>query len=311
MRIAVLMGGTSPEREVSLESGRCVAEALESNGHEVRAIDFDRLAIDELLEFDPDAVFIALHGCPGEDGTVQGLMEILCLPYTGSGVLGSATAMDKGVTKRLLQSAGLPICPGVTVGPGVNPEAAIGNMTQMGFTYPVIVKPCRGGSTIGMSIAHSQDELRNGLIESQKYDNYSLIEQFINGPEITVSILDDRVLPSIEIVSESGFYDYDAKYTEGKSRHVVPPRIDPGAVQFAEDCVLNGFHQLQLSGLARAEVMFNEDGRPHILEYNTVPGFTPLSLFPDAAKHAGIEFPELCEKLVEIAIRDRGGRRIK
>jgi D-alanine-D-alanine ligase len=311
MRVAVLMGGSSPEREVSLESGRAVCEAIETRGHEVIPIDFDRLAIEELMRIEPDVAFIALHGCPGEDGAVQGMLEILAIPYTGSGVIGSSLAIDKGITKRLLQSAGIPTPAGFVIGPGFNVDTAMANMTSMGFSMPVVVKPAKTGSTIGISVAKTTDKLSDGLKEAMKYDNFALVEEFIDGPEITVSILDGKVLPSIEIVSETGFYDYEAKYTEGLSRHIIPPRIDPAAVQFAEDFVLNGYYLLQLSGMARAEVIFNDDNRPHILEYNTIPGFTPLSLLPDAAKHAGIEFPELCQILIDAAMRERGGRRIQ
>lgn len=311
MRVAVLMGGTSPEREVSLDSGKAVSEALEGSGHEVAQIDFDRLGVEELLKTDPDVVFIALHGCPGEDGTVQGMLEVLGLPYTGSGVLGSSLAMDKAMTKRVLQTNGIPVPEGIVIGPNFDASAAMASMQAMGVDLPVIVKPSRGGSTIGTSIAKSIDEMQVAITESLKYDTHALVEKLIDGQEITVSILDGQLLPSIEIVSESGFYDYESKYTEGMSHHIIPPKIDEGLVSLAEEMVLGGYHMLNLSGMARAEVMFNADGRPHILEYNTIPGFTPLSLLPDAAKHAGIEFPELCEKLIETAIRDRGGRRLK
>jgi D-alanine-D-alanine ligase len=305
------MGGSSPEREVSLESGRAISEALRLKGHEVMPIDFDRLACEELMQSDPEVAFIALHGCPGEDGTVQGMLEILGIPYTGSGVLGSSLAIDKGICKRLLQSAGLPVPGGFVLGPGFNVDTAAANMSSMGFSFPIIVKPAKAGSTIGISVAKNPDELSIALKEAQKYDPYSLVEEFIDGPEITVSILDGKVLPSIEIVSKKGFYDYESKYTEGMSHHIVPPRIDESAVKLAEDFVKNGYYLLQLSGMARSEVIFNSENRPHILEYNTIPGFTPLSLLPDAAKHAGIEFPELCQTLIDVAIRDRGGRRIQ
>lgn len=310
MRVAVLMGGSSPEREVSLESGKAVCGALEQKGHEVNPIDFDRLAIEELVKSDPEVVFIALHGCPGEDGTVQGLLELLGLPYTGSGVLGSSIAMDKAMTKRVLKTLGLPVPEGIVIGPDFNISAASVGMSSMGVDMPVVVKPSRAGSTIGISVAKSIEEMQAAIDVALKYDTHVLIEEFIDGPEITVSILDGQVLPSIQITSETGFYDFEAKYTKGMSQHIVPPKIDEDWVKLAEEFVLNGFHLLMLSGIARAEVMFNEDGRPHILEYNTIPGFTPLSLLPEAAKHAGIEFPDLCEVLIEVALRDRGGKRV-
>ena len=310
MRVAVLMGGTSSEREVSLVSGGAVAEALESMGHEVDPIDFDHLAVEQLMQTEPEVVFIALHGCPGEDGTVQGMLEVLGIPYTGSGVLGSALAMDKGLTKRVLQSYGLPTPNGIVHGPGFNPDAALVSLGSMGIDFPIVIKPAKGGSTIGITIAKERSGLIEGLRVAMKYDSYALLEEFIEGPEITVSILDGQVLPSIEIVSETGFYDYEAKYTAGLSRHVVPPRVEASLVKMAEEFVLSGYYLLQLSGMSRSEVIFDADGHPYILEYNTIPGFTPLSLFPDAARHAGIEFPELCEMLCGIAIRDRGGRRM-
>lgn len=310
MRVAVLMGGTSSEREVSLVSGNAVSKALEGLGHEVDPIDFDRLGCEHLMNNEPDVVFIALHGSPGEDGTVQGMLEVLGIPYTGSGVLGSALAIDKGLTKRILQTQGLPTPRGIVHGPGFNPDAATTALSSMGLDFPIVVKPAKGGSTIGITVAKNLGQLIDGFKEAMKYDPYAVLEEFIEGPEITVSILDGRVLPSIEIVSETGFYDYDAKYTEGMSHHIVPPRVDPDAVKLAEDLVLNGYHLLQLSGMSRTEVIFNKDNRPFILEYNTIPGFTPVSLFPDAAKYAGIEFPQLCQALIEVAIRDRGGMRL-
>lgn len=311
MRVAVLMGGTSSEREVSLDSGKAVSEALEGSGHDVIQIDFDRLGVEELLKSDPEVVFIALHGCPGEDGTVQGMLEVLGLVYTGSGVLGSSLAIDKAMTKRILQTIGTPVPEGIVIGPNFDASAAMASMQAMGVDLPVIVKPSKGGSTIGTSIAKSIDEMQEAITEALKFGTHAVVEKFIDGQEIAVSILDDQLLPSIEIVSETGFYDYESKYTEGMSQHIIPPKIDPGLVSLAEEMVLSGYHMLNLSGMARAEVMFNADGRPHILEYNTIPGFTPLSLLPDAAKYAGMEFPELCEKLIEVAIRDRGGRRLK
>ena len=310
MKVAVLMGGTSSEREVSLVSGKEICKALESLGYDVDPIDFDRLGCEHLMHTDPEVVFIALHGCPGEDGTVQGMLEVLGLPYTGSGVLGSALAIDKGLTKRILQSQGLPTPRGIVHGPGFNTDAAVASLSSLGLDYPIVIKPAKGGSTIGITVAKNKMELSDGLKEAMKYDAYAILEEFIEGPEITVSILDGKVLPSVEIVSETGFYDYEAKYTEGMSRHIIPPRVDPSSVKMAEDLVLNGYHLMQLSGMARTEVIFNKDGRPHILEYNTIPGFTPVSLLPDAAKHVGIEFPKLCETLIEIALRDRGGRRL-
>ena len=311
MRIAVLMGGTSPEREISLISGKAVANGLEEKGHEVESIDFDRLGIEELIKLDPEVVFIALHGCPGEDGSVQGLLELLGLPYTGAGVLGSSLAINKGMTKRILQTDGLPTPTGIVLGPDYSLEHSMVMLQSIGVNFPLVIKPASGGSTIGVTVAQTSDEINDGIKEAQKYDKYCLVEEFIRGPEITVSILDEEVLPSLQIVAESGFYDYEAKYTEGKSRHIHPPEIDPESVKFAEELVLNGYHLLGLSGMARAEVIFNDEDRPHILEYNTIPGFTKLSLFPDSARQAGIEFPDLCDKLIRMAIRDRGGRRIR
>jgi len=298
------MGGPSSEREVSLVSGQAVSDALISRGYNVTNYDLDSGTHNLLVENKPDVVFIALHGSPGEDGTVQGMLELIGLPYTGSGVLGSSLAMDKARTRSLLEGK-IRIPKGVALGSIDDFKTAISRMKKQNVELPVIVKPSQAGSSVGLSRVLDEDGLLPAVEEAFKFSSEVIIEECLTGPEVTISIIGNEkpvLLPTIEITSEKGIYDYEAKYTPGMSHHIIPPNIDPVKVREAEAMCLKAYKLLGLSGCGRGEVMFSKDLVPHFLELNTIPGFTEVSLLPDAARAAGIEFGELCEKLIGYAI---------
>jgi D-alanine-D-alanine ligase len=304
MRIAVLQGGRSAEREVSLRSGAQVAEALRGRAHDVEQVDLDRDVWDRLRDGAFDCVFIALHGRLGEDGTVQGMLELLGLPYTGSGVLASALCIDKTRTNLLLRAEGFHV-----------PEfeevfEADADAERLAARYglPAVVKPVREGSTIGLTIARDVDALASGLVLARRYDARVLVQRFVSGTEVTVGVLatpEVEILPSLEITYENATYDYDAKYTEGRSHHIIPARIAEEARRTVAGAAARAFRALGCEGMARIDFIVERDCTPWLLEVNTVPGLTALSLLPDAARAAGIEFPELCERLVVHGVERR------
>lgn len=305
MRLAVLRGGKSAEREVSLRSGAQVAKALRGRGHDVAPVDLDGSTWDLLRDGGFDCVFNALHGRLGEDGTVQGMLELLGLAYTGSGVLASALCMDKSRAGRILAAIGLhvPEFEELEVKEGV--AAAVVERLVSRFGLPLVVKPVREGSTIGLTIAQDEDAVASGLVLAARYDRRVLVQRFAAGTEITVGVLatpDVQVLPTLEIVSDNPVYDYDAKYTAGKSHHIIPARIAEPAREAAAAAAASAFNELGCSGMARVDMIVDAAGTPWVLEVNTVPGLTELSLLPDAARAAGIGFDELCTRLVEHAI---------
>jgi len=302
VRIAVLQGGRSAEREVSLSSGSQVMAALRLRAHEVEPVDLDGRTWDVLRDGGWDCVFIALHGRLGEDGTVQGMLELLGLPYTGSGVLASALCIDKARTNRLLAASGFAI-PDFSEVAGDEVEEVVGR-----YGLPVVVKPVREGSTIGLTIARDVDALASGLVLARRYDSRVLVQRFVEGVEITVGVLatpEVHVLPTLEITYENETYDYDAKYTEGRSHHIIPARIPEQARRGACEAAGRAFRALGCEGLARIDFIVDRDCTPWLLEVNTVPGLTALSLLPDAARAAGIPFDELCERLVRHGIERR------
>ncbi len=297
MRIAVLQGGRSAEREVSLRSGGNVAAALRGRGHEVDQVDLDREVWDRLRDGAYDCVFVALHGRLGEDGTVQGMLELLGLPYTGSGVQASAICIDKMRTNRLLRAEGLAIPDGEELGEQADDVEVLAER----YGLPVVVKPVREGSTIGLTIARDVDALATGLVLARRYDRRLLVQRFVEGTEITVGLVatpDPCVLPTLEITYENETYDYDAKYTAGRSHHIIPARIPEAARRAATDAAARAFRALGCEGMARVDFIVAPDCTPWLLEVNTVPGLTEVSLLPDAARAAGIAFDELCDRLV-------------
>ena len=307
----MLAGGRSAEREVSQRSGTQCREALESRGHQVDTVDLDQRTWDLLRDGGFECVFIALHGRLGEDGTVQGMCELLGLPYTGSGVLASALCIDKTRTNQLLGAAAVPI-------PDFEEWEAVegvdgGLVERLVRTYglPLVVKPVREGSTIGLTIAKDADAAASGLVLAARYDRRVMVQRFVAGTEITVGVLatpDLQVLPTLEITYENETYDYDAKYTAGRSHHIIPARIPEAARHRAGVVAGEAFAVLGCEGFARVDLIVDSAGECWLLEVNTVPGLTELSLFPDAARAAGIDFPELCERLVRHAVERHEAR---
>ncbi|AGY56936.1 D-alanine--D-alanine ligase [Gloeobacter kilaueensis] len=298
MRIAVLSGGDSPEREVSLASGRAVQAALEKLGHTVRPIDPGPDLPLRLAEEAPDFVWIALHGDKGENGSLQGLLDWMGLPYNGSGVTASALAMDKVAAKRLFVSENIPT-PAYRVATAV-PDLALSEAWSRDLGLPLVIKPADGGSTVGVTIARSIEGIPEAVRLALEYCRQVLIEQYIPGQEITVALLDGLVLPAIEIVPQGReFYDYEAKYAPGGSRHLIPPRLDADVLKASIDAAYRACQVVGSTGLVRADVRVDPQGRPWVLEVNTLPGMTSTSLAPEAAQAAGIDFEHLVQRIID------------
>lgn len=302
-KIAVLMGGSSAEREVSLTTGAQVASALSETAHDVLVIDTaDTGFIAELIAAQPDVVFICLHGRFGEDGTVQGLLELLGVRYVGSGVLASALAMDKVMSKHFFAHAGIPTPAYVHV--RREDFVNIDEVTRV-LGPKTVVKPANEGSAIGVTIAHSPAELPAALEEAFRHDTSVLIEEFVSGVEVTVGVIGNdnpTALPSIEIVPKHEFYDYESKYIPGMSQHIIPARVDEDVRAECARIALLAHSVLGCRGMSRADTIVNDEGQVQLLEVNTIPGMTPTSLLPDAAAAAGIDFSALCDTLVRLAL---------
>ena len=302
MKIAVLYGGTSAEREVSLSSGKGVIDALKQNGHDVIGIDFNPERLEEVLSLDVDLVFIGLHGRFGEDGRIQGLLEMLNIPYVGSGVLSSALAMDKAKSKRMFEKAGIEVAKDITL---KKDKFKKGGIEYVPFDYPVVVKPVSEGSTIGISIANDEKQLLDGIELAFQHDDEIMIEEFVSGKEVTVAVLGNQALPVIEIVPKNKYYDYESKYLPGMSEHIIPARVNKETLTILEKNAVNAHQALGCRTYSRADFIVPEDGGdPIILEVNTLPGMTPTSLFPDAAKHIGLSYNEMIEKLIQLSIHN-------
>lgn len=298
--VAVLMGGWSNEREVSLVSGAAVAKSLAAQGFKVTTIDFNR-DISKLLvalQPRPDAVFNALHGRFGEDGVVQGLLEILDIPYTHSGVLASALAMDKPVARRLFRDAGLNVAEGLVL---TRDEVLAGDF----MVPPYVIKPINEGSSVGVRIVHGGDNAPPFEKVAWPFGDQVLIERYIPGREIQVAVMGDRALGAIEIRPKGEFYDYEAKYTAGKADHLMPAPLSPGVYEEALHIGLTAHQSLGCRGVTRTDLRYDDTrtdpGKFYVLEVNTQPGMTPLSLVPEISAHLGISFDQLVAMMVEDA----------
>ena len=300
-RVAVLYGGISAEREVSLSSGLQVIAALREAGFEVTPIDVgeDLAAVIAALTPKPDAVFNALHGRFGEDGAIQGVLDWMGIPYTHSGVRASALAMDKVAAKAVFRTAGLPVAHGRLV-PLDELEAADP------MPRPFVVKPMNEGSSVGVTILRAGDNRRAEIARTWRFGDRALVEEYIPGRELTVGVMGERALAVTEIIANAGlFYDYDSKYADGGSRHVIPAGVHPDAYARALDVAVAAHRALGCRGATRADFRYDdtegEPGRLVLLEVNTQPGLTPTSLLPEQAAHLGVSFPKLCAWMVENA----------
>ncbi len=302
-RVAVLMGGMSAEREISLLTGDAVLKALKDRGVDAHAVDVDATIVDVLLKGNFDRVFIGLHGRGGEDGTIQGLLETLGLPYTGSGVAGSALAMDKLRTKQLLRGANLP----TPEWWALDSEDTCQRLASQ-LAYPVIVKPALEGSSIGMARVDAADELLPAWRTAAQSGSPVLAEQWVTGPEYTVAILHDAALPLVRIVTDHTFYDYEAKYFSDKTDYVCPAGLSREIEQQYADLAIKTFDCVGAQGWGRVDFMVDEQsGAALILEVNTVPGMTSHSLVPMAAAEAGIDMGGLAWRILETSFVARPG----
>ncbi|HEX4455121.1 MAG TPA: D-alanine--D-alanine ligase [Kofleriaceae bacterium] len=310
-KIGVLLGGLSSEREVSLRTGEAVIEALRERGHEVVPIYVDGDVDVALRQEQPDVAFVALHGRMGEDGCVQGVLELLGIPYTGSDVLASALAMHKGKAKELFRLHNLPTPAYYTM--TAADTADLGSI-HGDFGFPCVVKPIREGSSVGVTIVRTEAELPAAIERALAFDDEILVERFIAGMEVSVAIVDNRALGAVEIAPRSGFYDYQNKYTKGATEYFVPPRVSPERYRGVLAQALRAHMALGCRGATRVDMMVSESGNEFVLEVNTVPGLTPTSLLPKIADAAGISFGELCELMLAGATlasrRGQGERRV-
>jgi D-alanine-D-alanine ligase len=294
-RVAVMMGGLSREREISLKTGKAILKALTEKGYPAMAIDVGEDIAEKLVREKIECAFLALHGRFGEDGTIQGMLELMRIPYTGSGVLASALAMHKIMAKKFFLYEKIPT-PRFEV--FQREEIKKGLQKKLSLPLPVVVKPAREGSTIGVSIVQKEEELAPALKKAVEYDEEILIEEFMKGKEITVGILEDIPLPIIEIVPRSGFYDFHSKYTKGETQYILPARISREKYLYAQEISLKAFQTLGCSGEARVDLMTDENENPFVIDINTMPGMTETSLLPKAASYAGIPFEDLVERIL-------------
>ena len=295
-KVAVLLGGKSAEREVSLMSGAAVLEALRSRDVDAHGFDPAQRPLEDLSREGFSRVFIALHGRYGEDGTVQGALELLNIPYTGSGVMASALAMDKWRTKLVWQAVDIPT-PRFEILTAASDFSAIAG--KLGL--PLIVKPSREGSTIGLSKVTQANQLQAAYRLAAKHDPMVLAEQFISGLEVTASILGDTPLPLIRIAAASGLYDYHAKYFADDTQYLCPSGLPKSLEQRLQALALRAFDIVGCTGWGRVDIMLDQNGEPHLLEVNTSPGMTGHSLVPMAAKAYGLSFPDLVMRILESA----------
>jgi len=295
-KVAVFLGGRSAEREVSLKSGAMVLAALRKKGVDAHPFDPKEKDIEELVKQRFARVFIALHGRFGEDGTVQGILEWLGIPYTGSGVLASALAMDKVRTKRLWAAEGLATAPYAVLGKDSDLKAVA---KRLGM--PLFVKPASEGSSVGMSKVRAAGGLEEAYALAVNYDPVVLAEKFIDGPELTVAIVGERVLPIIRIETPREFYDYEAKYIANDTRYLIPCGVSEKKEKELQALCLKAFRALGCRGWGRVDLMLDKRGRPYLLEINTSPGMTDHSLVPMAARAVGISYEDLCVKILELA----------
>ncbi|MDQ3263909.1 MAG: D-alanine--D-alanine ligase [Myxococcota bacterium] len=297
-RVAVLLGGLSVEREISLRTGAAVSGALKGLGYQGVELDVDRTLPAKLLEARIDVAFIALHGRFGEDGSVQGLLESMFIPYTGSGVLASAVGMEKVFSKQTFLAHGIPTPAHAAF---TTVAEALAGVDALPFGFPVVVKPSREGSSVGVHICKTRDQYKAAVEDAGKYAGLLMVEQYIKGREVQGAVLDNQSLGAIEVVPDQSheFYDYEAKYKAGSgTRYLFPAPLPPDQYQRVNEVCLAAHKALGCSGATRSDVIVTEKGEAVILEVNTLPGMTATSLLPKIAAGMGIDFPSLCERLL-------------
>ncbi len=299
-RIAVLMGGISMEREVSLRSGRAAAAALREREHEVIEVDLTEEGIRPVELVNPDVAFIMLHGRFGEDGAVQALLQEAGIPYTGSDALASRAGMDKMASKCFFVTHDIPTPPFRLVTATQEWDRIVTAVQEVGL--PLVVKPLKQGSSIGVSIAKELNDVPVSLSKAFNYGHQALLERYIQGREFAVGMLDGTALPVIELRYARPFFDYEAKYSDDATQFITRPELPAGACERLQEIAVAAHIALGCRHISRVDMMLETDGCPYVLEVNTIPGFTERSLFPLAAREAGIEFPDLCDRMVEMAL---------
>lgn len=305
-RVAVLKGGRSFERRVSLRSGARVEEALGRLGHEVIGIDVDVGVISRLRDAEVDVAFVAMHGRDGEDGTVQELLEVAGIPYTGSGVLACVRAVDKVLAKHLMLEAGIPTPEFFAFNETAFRELGAAHALpaiEQRLDFPLVVKPSTGGSALGVKFARTPEEIPAALMAAFSYDSKVLLERHVAGRDLAVSVLDGEALPIVEAVPrDEEFYDFEARYEIGRTDFVCPAELPPGVAERAQELALRTYRLLGCEAFARVDLMLDEAGELAVLEINPIPGLTETSLLPQAAEAAGVSFDELVARIVELAL---------
>lgn len=299
-RVGVLLGGWGEEKEISVKTGEAIATALEKRGHAVTRI-FAGPGLDQSVRgADVEVAFLALHGRMGEDGKVQGLLEVMGVPYTGSGVLASALAMNKGFAKKLFRQHNLATPAGYTVRASQLDQV---EELHCDLGFPCVVKPASGGSSVGLTLVHTREQLPDAVALACRYGGEALVERYVKGKEVTVAILGGEVLGSCEVSSPSATFDYATKY-EGGARYHLPPRLSETRIGNLETMALTAYRALGCKGAARIDFICPDVGNEVLLEVNTLPGMTPTSLLPKIARQRGLSFEDLCEKLLALAERE-------
>ena len=309
-RVAVLKGGRSLERQVSLRSGARVEDALRRLGHEVIPIDVGLDLIRRLRETAPDVAFIAMHGRDGEDGTVQELLEILDVPYTGSGVLGCVRAMDKVLAKHLMLEAGIPTPEFFAFNETAFRELGAADALEQieaRLGFPLVVKPAAQGSALGVRFAASRDDVPEALVAAFSYDDRVLLERHVAGRELAVSLLDGEALPIVEVrAKEEDRFNYEARYEIGRTEYICPADLPEDVATSVREVASRAYETLGCAGFSRVDLMLGEGGQPEVLEANAIPGLTDTSLLPMAAHSAGLEFEDLVARIIELALEGDG-----
>ena len=291
-KIGVLCGGTSSEREISLMSGKAVYEAIKKLGFDVVLIDVDKNVATKLVKEKIQIAYVILHGAMGEDGTIQGMLEIMGIAYTGCGVFSSSASIDKIISKKMFEYAKIPTAKWFTI--EKNKPFDMPN-------FPVVVKPASQGSAIGISIVKNKKEFEKAVKLAFSFEDRVLVEQYIKGMEITVGVLNGKPLPVIEIVPKGKFYDFKSKYTLGQSTHIIPARLPNKVLEKAQNIALKIFSEFMCNGICRVDMIVDKNNNIYVLELNTLPGMTETSLFPDAAKYIGMSFESLVLEILKSA----------
>lgn len=301
MKVGVIAGGISSEREVSLRSGQAVFNALKELGINAVFIDAGKDLCEKIKEEKIDIAFLVLHGGWGENGAVQGMLEVMGIPYTGSGVLSSALAMDKEATKKIFIYHGIPVPPFKVV---YKQEYFSLSFSLEPLSFPLVVKPAEEGSSVGVNIVRNEVEMKSALESAFKYGQRAILEKFIEGREIHIGVLGDKALGGVEVKPKKEFYDYEAKYTKGLTEYIFPPEIDNDLYEKLKDLGLKAHKALGCKGGTRVDMIVDSNGNPYVLEVNTIPGMTETSLLPKISQLSGYDFKGLVKEILELAFKE-------